>query len=57
MKRKLKNELELDLEAGMLAVQYIWQRNGSVQRTEKAIGGCSLCCLQEVRWIGEGARF
>ena len=32
----------------------MWQRNGGVRRTEKAKG---VCCLQEVRWRGEGARF
>ena len=47
MKRKLKNGLELDLEAGMLEV-YIWQKNGGVRRTEKAKGGYMLFAGSEM---------
>ena len=43
MKRKLKNELELNLEAGMC----------EELRKRKV----NICCLQEVRWRGEGALF
>ena len=48
MKGKLKNELELDLEAGMLEVYLAEKRRCANRGTEKANGGCMLFAGSEM---------